>query len=64
MRVSIDLSESQAERLRAVAERFGLQLEDLLQASVLDLLSQPDEDFHHAAEHVLRKNEDLYRRLA
>lgn len=64
MRVSIELSESQAERLRTVAERFGLQLEDLLQASVLDLLSQPDEGFDRAAVHVLRKNVDLYRRLA
>jgi hypothetical protein len=27
-------------------------------------LRQPDVDFERAAEHVLRKNEELYRRLA
>jgi hypothetical protein len=38
--------------------------EDLARAAVADLLTHEDEDFRAAAEQVLRKNEELYRRLA
>lgn len=63
MRISVELSEDQAGRLRSAAERLGVRPEDLARAGVTDLLTQP-EDFQKAAEHVLRKNEELYRRLA
>ena len=46
------------------AERLGLTPEDLARAIVADLLASPGEDFNAAAERVLKKNEDLYRRLA
>lgn len=64
MRLSVELSEEQAQRLRNAAERLGVRPEDLARAGVADLLRQPEEDFQRAAEHVLRKNEELYRRLA
>ncbi len=64
MRISVELSEEQAERLRSAAERLGVRPEDLARAGLTDLLTQPEEDFQRAAEHVLRKNEELYRRLA
>ena len=64
MKISIELSKEQAELLRSAAERLGVRLEDLARAGVADLLRQPDEDFQTAAAHVLRKNEELYRRLA
>ena len=38
--------------------------EALAKAALADLLRNEDEDFREAAEHVLRKNEELYRRLA
>jgi len=64
MKLSIDLSPTQAERLRLEAERLGLTPEDLARAVIADLLANPGEDFNAAAERVLKKNEDLYRRLA
>lgn len=64
MRISVELSDDQAKRLRRTAERLGVRPEDLARAGVTDLLTQPEEDFRKAAEHVLRKNEELYRRLA
>lgn len=63
MKISIELSQEQAERLRRAAERLGVRPEDLARAGVADLLRRPDEDFQRAAEHVLRKNERLYERL-
>jgi len=64
MKLTIDLSPAQAERLRHEAERLGLAPEDLARAALADLLATRDEDFKAAAERVLQKNEELYRRLA
>jgi predicted transcriptional regulator len=64
MKLTIELSPSQADRLRHAAERLGLAPEDLARAAITDVLSTPDEDFKAAADRVLRKNEELYRRLA
>jgi hypothetical protein len=64
MRVAIELTEPLAERLREEAARLGVAPEELARAAVNDLLSTQRDDFRAAAEYVLRKNEDLYRRLA
>ncbi len=64
MKLTIDLSSAQAERLRQEAKRLGLAPEELARAAIADLLATPDEEFRRAAERVLRKNEELYRRLA
>jgi hypothetical protein len=64
MKLTIDLSPAEAERLRQEAERLGLTPEDLARAAIADLLATPDEDFERAADRVLRKNAELYRRLA
>jgi hypothetical protein len=64
MKLTIDLSPAQAERLRHEALRLGLTPEDLAHAAIADLLATPDDKFRAAAERVLRKNEELYRRLA
>jgi len=63
MKLTIDLSAAQAERLRDEAARLGLAPEDLARAALADLLANRDDDFKTAAERVLRKNEELYRCL-
>lgn len=64
MKLTIDLSPAQADRLQREAERLGLSPEALARAAIADLLASPDDEFRAAAERVLRKNEELYRRLA
>ena len=64
MKLSIDLSPAQADRLRFEAERLGLTPEDLARAAITDLLAAMGEDFKAAADRVLKKNQELYRRLA
>jgi hypothetical protein len=64
MKLSIDLSAAQAERLREEAARLGLTPEELARAAITDLLASAGEDFEAAAARVLKKNEELYRRLA
>ncbi len=51
-------------KLRKMAERLGISPEDLVRISVEELLKRPDEAFRNAADYVLKKNADLYRRLA
>ena len=64
MKLTIELSPAQTDRLRQEAERLGPAPEDLARAAIADLLATRDDDFKAAAERVLRKNEELYRRLA
>jgi hypothetical protein len=64
MKLSIVLNEAEGTRLRDEAARLGVEPEDLARAALADLLRSEDEDFRKAAEHALRKNEELYRRLA
>ena len=64
MNVAFELPAAQAEKLRREAERLGISPSDLARAALTDLLADRDEDFRAAAERVLRKNAELYRRLA
>ena len=63
MKLSIDLSPAQADRLIEEAKRVGLTAEQLAHAAVVDLLDQPESEFQAAVDLVLKKNEELYRRL-
>jgi antitoxin FitA len=62
--ITVQIEEAKAEALRKKAERFGLNLEQFVMASIEDLLGQSDNDFDEAARRVLSKNKELYRRLA
>lgn len=64
MNVAFELPAAQAEKLRQVAEKLGISPSELARAALNDLLADRDEDFRTAAERVLRKNAELYRRLA
>ena len=62
--ITLQIEDRKAEALREKAERLGLRAEQLLMASVDDLVAQPDPDFDAAARRVLSKNKELYERLA
>ena len=64
MKVAIELTAGQAALLRQQAARLGVPAEELARAAVVDLLTSRAEDFSAAAEHVVRKNAELYKRLA
>lgn len=62
--LTITLSKATLTQLREKAERLHIAPEDLIRISLEELLSRPDEDFQRAVAYVLRKNAELYRRLA
>lgn len=64
MTISIKLPEDAERRLAETAKRLNVRIEDLAAAVVLDLVALPGEDFEADTQRVLKKNRDLYRRLA
>ncbi|MFQ5897400.1 MAG: DNA-binding protein [Candidatus Methylomirabilia bacterium] len=62
--VTVNLSDEEVRRLEELGGQVGLTVAQLVRLGVRDLISQPDEAFHAAAQRVLEKNAELYRRLA
>jgi hypothetical protein len=62
--IEIQLPEQIAAKLVEAAQRLGVTVEDLLQASVEEKLARLDEDFLSATSYILEKNKELYQRLA
>ena len=62
--ITIDLSDSQFQKLQNLARVHGIATEVLLKASLEDWLSPQKGDFVNAADYVVSKNAELYRRLA
>jgi len=63
MKLAIELSDEQANRLREGADRLGIEPEQRALAAVMDLIASEGPDFDSAATQVLDKNRELYRRL-
>jgi predicted transcriptional regulator len=62
--ITIELSKDRAQKLQEMALKFGVSAEELVRVSVEDMLTQPEEQFRKAALYVLKKNTELYKRLA
>jgi hypothetical protein len=63
MPITLHLDDEQSDRLEARARELGVDPRELAKAAVSELLSRPSKDFQQAAEKVLQKNQELYRRL-
>jgi predicted transcriptional regulator len=62
--ITINIPEEQLQQLEAMAQANNISTEELLRASIEDWLNYPKSDFEQAANYVLQKNAELYRRLA
>jgi predicted transcriptional regulator len=62
--IAIELSDQQAQALSETARRLEVSESELAAAAVRDLVARQSADFQAAAERVLNKNQELYRRLA
>lgn len=62
--LTVTIDDRKAKALKSKAEHYGLPLEDLLVASIENLVTQPEPDFERAVKRVLAKNRELYHRLA
>ena len=64
MTLAIELTDQQARALAEAAEQLHVSEAELAAAAVRDLVSATAPDFAAASQRVLRKNEELYHRLA
>jgi antitoxin FitA len=62
--ITIELADSQLQKLQEIASLHGISPEDLLRVTIGDWLSSPKEQFSDVANYVLKKNSELYKRLA
>ena len=62
--LEVQLPEQTASRLEEAAERLNVSPEELLLLSVEEKLAQLDAEFRESSDYVLKKNSELYRRLA
>ncbi|MFN6561459.1 MAG: DNA-binding protein [Nostoc sp. ChiSLP01] len=62
--ITINITDSQLQKLQDLARLDGIPLEVLVSASIEDWLSSPKIEFTEAANYVLKKNAELYRCLA
>ncbi|MDQ2730326.1 MAG: DNA-binding protein [Armatimonadota bacterium] len=62
--LTITLNEQSMQRLKFRATEAGVEPEELLRTHVEQWLASQPDDFSGAAAYVLRKNAELYRRLA
>ena len=62
--ITIDLSKERLRKLKELAAYYGVSPEELVRASVEDILEHPEERFQRAVDYVLKKNDELYKRLA
>ena len=56
--LTVTIDDMKAKALKSKAEHYGLPLEDLLVASIENLITQPEPDFERAVKHVLAKNRE------
>ena len=64
MTLNLELDAQQLRRLEEAASKLNVTIYDLAMAAINELLAKPENEFECAAERVLKKNAELYRRLA
>ena len=62
--ITVSLPEKRWAELSERANQLGIGPEELVRASVEELLTRPEADFEQATKHVLKEHAELYRRLA
>jgi len=62
--ITIHLTGDRFRKLQEIAQQVHSTPQRVLQANIADWLDRTQEEFARAAKYVLRKNADLYRRLA
>lgn len=61
---TVSLTEERIKQLKEVTAKYHVAPEDLVRASVDELLARPEEEFQHTVDYVLSKNTELYKRFA
>jgi len=62
--ITVSLTEEGLLKLQELAARLMISPEELARIGVEELLALPDDEFRRVMNYVLKKNAELYQRLA
>ena len=62
--LTISLPDEIIAQLNELAQKHNISTEELIRASVQELVSTPEEQFESSLDYLLEKNAELYKRLA
>ena len=62
--ITIPITEEQLTELKELSSKLDVTPEELVRISIDELLMSPDDIFRRTTSYVLKKNAELYRRLA
>ncbi|MDZ8053040.1 MAG: DNA-binding protein [Aulosira sp. ZfuVER01] len=62
--ITIKIPDEHLLKLQQKASLLGISIEELVLMGVEELLNQPETSFQDAMDYVLKKNAELYKRLA
>lgn len=62
--ITIPLEDNKLKMLKEKSEKLGVNYQDIIKASIDDLLTNPDESFLATLNYLLNKNKELYERLS
>jgi len=62
--ITISIPDDRLQKIKEMSSVFHISPEDLIRASIEDLITRPGEEFERIVEYVLEKNAELYKRLA
>lgn len=62
--ITVSLPEDRLRKLEEIAARLNVSAEELVRVSIEELLAKPEDEFQTILDYVLKKNSELYRRLA
>lgn len=62
--ITIAIPDDRLLELKEIADKLGIKPEDLVRVCIEELLTRPEETFQQTIDYVLKKNAELYRRLA
>jgi len=61
---TLSIRDDRFAKLKDMVSRLHITPEELVLVSIDELLTRPDEQFKSSVDYVLKKNAELYRRLA
>jgi hypothetical protein len=62
--ITIHIPDDRLVKLQATASRLGVSIEELVLMGIEQLVKQPEASFQDPIGYVLKKNAELYKRLA
>lgn len=62
--ITIPIEDESLKKLAKRASEYGISPEQLALATLEEMLGRQDDEYKRALEYVLKKNAELYRRLA